>query len=143
MDGRAPMRFVVEAEVAAPLDRVWAWWTDFGEPGASFRMKHGAGSSTRRILENAGGVVVLEDRSVLGNLRRKVRILPDHRLLETAEDGQEYESEWTFREAGPDRTRITRSMRVRAHPVFKPFAAWVARQDLKHHCREAERDLKA
>ena len=135
------MRFVVEAEVGAPLARVWAWWTDYGEPGAPFRVRHGAGSSTRRVLSNAGGVVVLEDRSVLGTLRRTVRVLPDHRLLETTEEGQDFESEWRFEAAGEARTRVVRSMRVRAHPWLKPFSAWVARQDLRHHCREAEREL--
>lgn len=135
------MRLAAEAEIAAPLDRVWAWWTDFGEAGASFRMRHGAGSSRRRILSNADGVVVLEDRSLLGTLRRTVRILPDHRLHEAAEGGQSFESEWSFRDAGGGRTRVVRTMRIRAHPFFKPVSAWIVRQDLRHHCREAEREL--
>ena len=136
------MRYEVEAEVAAPVDAVWAWWTDFGEPGATFRMKHGAGSSTRRILSREGDTVVFSDMSLLGDIRRTVRI--DHAaraLHETGAEGQTFESTWRFEAAGPGRTRVVRAMRVRAAAVFGPFSRWVTRQDLRYHCREAEREL--
>lgn len=137
------MRFEASALVDAPVERVWAWWTDFGEAGASFRMSHGLGASTRRILEASAGVVVLEDKSLLGTVRRTVRLLDGRRLHEVGTGGQTFESEWRFEDAGGGRTRVTRTMRVRGHKAFAPFARLVTNADLRHHCREAERDLKA
>lgn len=135
------MRFTVEGFIDAPRDAVWAWWTDFGSPGETFRMKHGAGSSTRRILDVAKERVVVEDASAIGVVHREVRV-GDFTLHETASGGQTFESEWRFDAVAPDRTRVTRSMRLRAHAAYGPFARWVTRMDLRYHCREAERELK-
>lgn len=136
------MRIEAVGEIDAPLDRVWAWWTDFGKEGDVFRMAHGLGASTRTILHVEPGRVVLEDRSLLGKVRREVRI-GDRALHETASGGQAFESEWRFEDAGSGRTRVVRTVRLRAHAAFGPFARAVTRADLRHHCRAAERELKA
>lgn len=132
----------MSALVHAPLDRVWAWWTDFGKPGDEFRVSHGLGSSTRRILDAGPGEIVIEDRSIGGTIRRTVRVGPDHRIHETGAGAQRFESEWRFEAVDAARTRVTRTMRLRAAAVFKPFAWAVTLQDLRHHCREATRDLR-
>ena len=136
------MRFEVACDVAAPVERVWAWWTDFGKAGDEMRVTHGLGASRRRILEAAPDRVVFEDRSLLGTVRRTVRLQPGHRFLETGEGAQAFECAWRFDATDAGGTRVTRSMRVRAARALGPFARLVARADLRHHCREAERDLR-
>ena len=136
------MRYEVTCEVAAPVETVWSWWTDFGEPGTTFRMAHGMGSSTRTILARDGTSVVFSDKSLLGDIRRTVKMDASTRTLrETGEEGQTFESEWRFEPLGVDRTRITRTMRVRAAKIYGPFSRWVTRKDLAFHCREAEREI--
>lgn len=137
------MRFEVACDVAAPVERVWAWWTDFGKPGDAFRMTHGLGSSRRRVLEASPERVVFEDRSLLGTVRRTIRIDGARSFVETGEGSQTFESRWTFEPTPSGGTRVTRTMRVRAARVYGPFARFVTQADLRHHCREAERDLKA
>ena len=136
------MRFVVACDVAAPVDRVWAWWTDFGKAGDEQRVTHGLGASRRRILEASPGRVVFEDASALGTVRRTVTLQEGHRFLETGEGGQTFESEWRFEPTPEGGTRVTRSMRVRAARVFGSFARLVTAADLRHHCRQAEKDLR-
>lgn len=136
------MRFVVACDVAAPVDRVWAWWTDFGAPGDEQRVTHGLGASRRRILEASPGRVVFEDKSMLGTVRRTVTLREGRTFLETGEGDQAFESEWRFEAAPGGGTRVTRTMRVRAARVFGPFARLVTAADLRHHCREAEKDLR-
>ncbi|HWH07704.1 MAG TPA: SRPBCC family protein [Candidatus Thermoplasmatota archaeon] len=136
------MMFEVACEVAAPLEGVWAWWTDFGSPGDELRVSHGLGASRRRVLEAAPGRVVFEDRTPLGTVRRTVRLQPGHRFLETGEGAQSFESEWRFEATPAGGTRVTRSMRVRAAAALRPAARLVTWMDLRHHCREAERDLR-
>lgn len=136
------MRFTVDGEIAAPLADVWAWWTDFGKPGDVFRMKHGLGSSTRTIESVTAETVVFADKSAIGNIRRTVRIVQPHTLVETGEGGQQFESTWTFEAIGSGRTRVTRTMRVRARAVYGPITRAITRFDLRYHCREAERELR-
>lgn len=136
------MRVEAEAEVGADLARVWAWWTDFGREGDEMRVTHGLGSSKRRILRVAPGEVVFEDRSLLGSVRRTVRLDAEgHAFTETGDGDQRYEARWTFEPAGEGRTRVRRAMRVRAHAAFGPFTRALVRVDLRHHARQAEREL--
>lgn len=136
------VRFEVTHEIAAPVDAVWAWWTDFGEVGQSFRVKHGAGSSTRTIVGREGDTITFYDKSILGNVRRSVTINHVERMLhEVGTEGQTFESTWRFEAMGPRTTRVARTMRARASPIFRGFSRWLTKQDLAYHCREAEREL--
>jgi hypothetical protein len=136
------MRYVVAATVDAPVERVWAWWTDFGEPGQVLRVKHGAGSSTRTILARDERSVAFQDKSALGVIHRVVTLGEGWTFTEVGTGGQTFEATWRFEPEGPARTRVVREMRVRAAPVFRPFATWVTRQDLRYHCREASKELR-
>lgn len=136
------MRFEVAATVDAPVEKVWAWWTDFGEPGQVLRVRHGAGSSTRTIVARDAKRVEFEDKSILGTVRRVVTLGEGHVFTEVGSGGQAFESTWRFEPDGDSRTRVVRTMRLRAARVFGPFARWVSAQDLRHHCREATRELR-
>lgn len=135
------MRFEVSGEVEAPLERVWAWWTDFGATGESFRMKHGPGSSTRTILASDARGATFEDASLIGTVHRVVTLGEGHTFDEVGSGDQAFECQWRFEPVGEGRTRVVRVMRVRAAKVFGPFARWVSAQDLRYHCREATREL--
>jgi hypothetical protein len=137
------MRYQVEAFVDAPVDRVWAWWTDFGEPGQVFRVKHGAGSSTRTVLARDAKSVAFQDKSALGVIHRVVTFGEGRTFAEVGTGGQTFEATWSFEPAGAARTRVVRVMRVRAASIFRPFAARVTAQDLRYHCREASKELRS
>lgn len=137
------MRYQVEAFVEAPVERVWSWWTDFGEPGQVVRVKHGAGHSTRTVLARDAASVAFEDKSALGVIHRVVTFGEGRTFGEVGTGGQTFEATWTFEPAGPARTRVVRVMRVRAAGIFRPFATWVTAQDLRYHCREASMELRS
>lgn len=136
------VRFEVSAQIDAPVDAVWAWWTDFGETGVPFRMKHGLGSSTRTIVARTGDTITFYDKSIIGNVRRDVRVNHAERMLhEIGSEGQQFESTWRFEAMAPAQTRVTRTMRVRAHPTLAAISQWITRKDLEFHCRDASRAL--
>lgn len=138
--------------VPAPPDRVWAWWTDYGTAGTTSRVRHGLGSSERRVLLAEGDRVVLEESMPLpfggraGAVRHELRFFPsERRILECATD-HAFESTWRFSPDG-EGTRVSRAVKVRgrvAHwgaPVLAPIARAFVARDLEAHAREAQREL--
>lgn len=133
------------ASVPAPLEDVWAWWTDYGPEGTAMRVRHGIGTSERRVLARDAERVVLEERLPFGlgrALRHEIRLrAEDHCLMERDLRGG-FESTWRF-EAIDGGTRVTRV--VKANGAFgfvpPPLARALVARDLRHHAREAARDL--
>lgn len=147
------MRFEVSDETAAPVEEVWAWWTDYGPTGSSSRVTHGFGvAGVRRVLEAGATRVVLAESvplPVIGGVevvRHEVLIDPDARTLrERSMEGAPFEAVWTFESTGQGGTRVTREVVAEEGPgkyapamLVKPFA----QRDLSHHVREFERDRR-
>lgn len=143
------MRVVASARVAAPLDKVWSWWTDFGEQGSESVVSHGAGAkSLRRVVSRQDGHLELEERTIplkVPLLRHSVVIHPETReVRETSDKPMPYRSRYTFERAG-DGTLVTREYESNAWWGKVAPAAMVRRmvqRDLDHHCREAEQELR-
>lgn len=136
------MRIEVSGTIDAPVSRVWAWWTDFGEPGQRFVVHHGAGKSTRTILARDARTIIFEDKSLLGVIHRTVTIGEGHTFTEVGRGGQTFESSWSFEVVDDRHTRVVRVMRVRASQIFAPFVKYVTSRDLRYHCREASEALR-
>lgn len=134
--------------VHAPLDRVWAWWTDFGEVGALFVIDHGLSRTRRRIVSREGNVLLIEERGAgpkpgLLLVRHRVTIHAErHELEEDVLFPGRNHSVWRFRAEG-DATRITRVFA--RHGLSKLAPAGVSKRflqrDLDAHVAEANREL--
>lgn len=146
------MKATLHATISAPRDRVWAWWTDYGEPGGSFRLWHGNGWGTRTIRSNDGRVIEMTDESPLaGAFARRVEVLGGYRITDVGTGERPFRSEWRFEEADGGRaTRVVREIEFPSPrivkllgPMGRALATRLVQRDLDAHCKEAERDLKA
>lgn len=142
------IRIEVSAVVRAPVERVWAWWTDFGSAGDETKVWHGATSSRRRIVAAGPEGATFTDTSMGSTVRREVRLTGPRSFHESARGGARFEADWTFERVGESRTRIVRALDVRSKPAnaLGPLGRWAVRRvtqmDLDAHVREAERDLR-
>src|SRR5688500_1755851 len=142
------IRVEVSIVVRAPLERVWAWWTDYGNAGDESKVWHGVTTSRRRVLAAGPEGCTFTDTSLGSTVRRDVRITGPHAFHESARGGARFESDWRFERAGEGRTRIVRALDVRSKPAsaLGPLGRWSVRRmaevDLRAHAKEAERDLR-
>lgn len=145
------MRVTDSVVVDAPLESVWAWWSDFGRPGESFRVTHGLlGVSRRRVVETGPDFVVFDEEvpflpARLRLVRRRVTMEPGEtpRLREQTEGAAAFDADWAFREHARG-TLIVRSVDVGSlwtKLVPRGLARWLVGADLRHHARRCERDL--
>lgn len=146
------MRIETETVAHAPVGDVWRWWTDYGPAGTQTDVSHGGVKSRRRIVENSGTRVVLEEAMPLPGgkdvrlLRHEVDIREgERRLLERAEAPLPMEAEWTFEPtADGARTVIRRVTHVRSRvadaltPVSETAMRKLIERDIASHVREFE-----
>ncbi len=134
--------------IRAPLDRAWAWWTDFGEVGELFVIDHGVSRTRRRVIAREGDALVLEERGAgpkpgMLLVRHRVTILPAERALrEEVTFPARVVTRWEFRE-DPEGTRVTRRVDRRGLARLAPAGLsrrWVQR-DLDAHVAAANREL--
>lgn len=145
------MRFEVTAEVDAPVEQVWTWWTDYGTVGQEEMLAHGFGAKGRRRVVEAGPRRVVLDESMplpfVGGVqlvRHEVLLDPDAKTFrEVAIEGPPFESRWAFETTATGRTRIRREVVMENGPgkllppaLAKPFA----QRDLDHHVKEFQRE---
>lgn len=140
----------VSGLVRAPLEAVWAWWTDFGQPGDSDVVDHGAAKSRRFVTSRDGQWLTLEERTTWGagrgilTVRHRVRVVPDrHEIDEEVLFPARSASTWRFTpDAGG--TRITRVM-PRTFALEKLVPTFLqrdtAQKDLDAHVRQANREI--
>lgn len=141
------MRFEVTADVDAPVEQVWRWWTDYGGAGHEEMVRHGFGARNRRKVVEARDDRVVLDESIpmpfVGGLHvSRHEVLLDRearRIREVAVDGPPFEATWTFETNATGGTRIRREVVAKNGPgkltpvaVAKP----IAQRDLDHHVRE-------
>jgi uncharacterized protein YndB with AHSA1/START domain len=134
--------------IPAPLERVWAWWTDFGEVGELFVIDHGVSRTRRRVLAREGDTLVLEERGAgpkpgILLVRHRVTILKDERAIdEEVTFPQRLRSRWEFR-AEAEGTRVTRTLTLRGLARLSPAPVarrWIQR-DLDAHVQQASAAL--
>lgn len=137
----------VEAIVRQPLERVWAWWSDFGNVGDEFRISHGFSSSQRKVLRVSAEGASFTDTTFGSTIRREVVFTGPHQFHESARGGARFESDWSFEAVGAARTRVKRTLDIKSkalEPLGK-LGSWGTRQvashDLRAHARACEMDL--
>lgn len=147
------MRVDVAVDAAVPPEAAWRWWTDFGKSGEVQTIDHGLGKTRRRVVEQTGDRVVLEEemplpqRRGLRLLRHEIRLGEGRTFVERAEKPAPFEARWRFEENGRGGTRIVREMEVRSRPldlfggVGEAVARRMVERDIKAHVREMEREL--
>lgn len=147
------MRIVASVVARASPADVWAWWTDYGEPGEKQRVSHGLASAMREVVSREGNRIVLRD-ALPGNvaaIEHDVVIHEDARRLEehyVRGPGVPYRAVWRFEpEDGGRATRVTRVIdaSTRVPGFLQELAAPAVRRgveaDMRAHVREMERDI--
>lgn len=134
------MRYEVSAIVRDSPERVWIWWTDYGDAGDKYRVWHGFAWSDREIVAREGNIIDMRE-SIFGVpvLRHRVELHPARRALRETSDA--FEAWWSF-EAHPDGTRVRRMVEVggkAARLAPRGLTVWSARKDIHHHAREYEK----
>lgn len=131
------MRHEVSATIRDAPERVWAWWTDYGPVGHEETVRHGIGTSRRRVVSKEGDVVVLRE-SFLGAtlLEHRIELHPARRAFR--ETSRRFDAWWSF-EPAPEGTLVRRDIEIRARFAPLGLARWAARRDLEYHAREYER----
>lgn len=143
------MAVSVSVESAVPIERAWAWWTDFGAVGSESVVDHGMGRTLRAVKARWGNRIVMEERpDVPGGrhlppFRHSVDLDPEARLF--VETAATYEARWTFQPTAAGGTRITRTLRQKGVGHLTPdyLSRKVMERDLKVHVAEMERELLA
>jgi hypothetical protein len=142
------MDVVVSGLIEAPLERAWAWWTDFGEVDELFVIDHGISRTRRRVVAKKDNWIVLEERGAgpkpgILLVRHRVTIHPgEHALQEEVLWPTRGWSRWTFSAEGAG-TRVTRTYPLRGLARLVPagVARRFAQQDLDAHVAAANREL--
>lgn len=141
------MQLEIVVPVAAPVDALWRWWTDYGNAGDSYRVVHGGVASTRKVIERDAARVVLEDGYAALGMKREIRVNDAGRFLEERPlDGPwDWDSTWRFERLGEASSRVARRVEVRgasgriaglASGILERFV----RRDVEGHVRDFERE---